>query len=221
MKKLLLCAASVGVLLMATGPAASANVLANPGFESPVAAPEYYGAGGWVAFGNAFTTAANPCLVPNSGAQLLKMFGNFSGGFNVTGIFQAFATTPGEQWSLSSHSRFCSDDPMIGNHVSGGTGNWVVQKIAFFDAADAEIGFAAAESVILDGSFAVNTWHNNAPIVGTAPAGAVLVRAFLLYLQNENNFDGGAAQIDDVDFSVVTPIPVESTTWSSLKSLYR
>lgn len=203
-------------LISTTGSNASAqNVLANPGFE---AGPVGFGAPGWTTFGNGFTEAADPCLVPHSGTQLMKMFGTFNP-FGVSGIFQEFPTVPGEQWALSAHSRHCSDDPMLGDHVNGGAGNWVVQKIAFFDASNVEIGAAAVESTILDGSFPINTWFNNTAIVGTAPAGCVKLQAFVLYLQP--GFDGGAAQIDDVSLTNVTPTPVDGTSWGHVKSLYR
>jgi hypothetical protein len=147
------------------------------------------------------------------------MFGTFTGGFNVSGVFQEFVSVPGDIWQMSSSARHWSGDPMIG--IGAGsctpncTDNWVVQKIAFFDAGNTEIG--AAESVILDGTFATDTWHDAAPIVGIAPAGTVKVQALILYLQPL--FDGGAAHIDDVDFRMGN-VPVEPSTWGKVKALY-
>lgn len=175
--------------------AASANVLANPGFES--------GLTGWFPFGNAFAEASNPpAIVPHSGNGVAKMFGNFSGGFNVTGLFQEFATTPGTAWTMSCFSRHFSGDAMVGGGAPNS--NWAVMKLAFFDASNVEIGSAAVERTILNGTFPTDTWINNAPITGNAPVGAVKVQAFLLYLQPQ--FDGGAAQFDDVDL-VSSPVP--------------
>ncbi len=202
------CSAVLLLLLAAPATNASAqNVLANPGFES--------GLTGWTPFGNAYAEASNPPqFVPLSGTGLASMFGNFSGGFNVTGIFQEFACSPGDQWQISSNARFWSGDPMIGSQAAGG--NWVVQKMAFFDASNAEIG--GAESIILDGSYTADVWHPAAPVVGVAPAGTVKVQALILYLQPA--FDGGAAHVDDVEFVNVTSVPVEETTWGHVKSLY-
>lgn len=170
---------------------ASANLIVNPGFESGLA--------GWTGFGNAFAeVAAPPVVEPYSGNGVAKMFGNFSGGFNVSGIFQEFPAVAGQAWSMDSYSRFSSADPMIGTGPA--TSNWAVMKLAFFDAGNVEIG--NAESVILSGTFAADVWHDNAPINAIAPANTVKVQAFLLYLQPA--FDGGAAQFDDV---VVTPAP--------------
>ena len=216
-KNLLPRIASVGLLLgllSANGSTAfAANVLINPGFElGPAPAG---GAGpGWITFGNVFTEVPNPCIVPFAGNQLCKMFGTFPG---VSGMFQDFPTTPGQQWAISSHSRYCSDDPMRGSQAT--QGNFVVQKLTFWINGATEVPSAAVESTILDGTFAVNTWFNNAPTVGTAPAGCTFVRAFILYVQP--NFDGGAAQIDDVSLENVTPVPADGTSWGRVKSLYR
>lgn len=216
-KNLLPRIASVGLLLALLGgtgsSASAANVLVNPGFEDgPAPAP---GAGpGWIAFGNVFTEVPNPCIVPFAGNQLAKMFGTFPG---VSGMFQDFPTAPGQKWALSSHSRFCSDDPMVGSQAGGN--NFVVQKLTFWADPSNEIPSAAVESTILDGSYAVNTWFTNAATVGVAPDGCTFVRAFILYVQPQ--FDGGAAQIDDVSLENITPVPAEGASWGRVKALYR
>jgi uncharacterized protein (TIGR03382 family) len=182
---------AVGALVAGLSSTAMGNVLANPGFEA--------GLSGWSAFGNAFAETTNPpAIQPLSGSGVAKLFGNFSGGFNVTGIFQEFATTPGTSWTMDSYSRHFSGDAMVG--VGLPNDNWAVMKIAFFDAGNAEIG--AAERVILDGTFATDVWHDNLSITGIAPAGTVKLQAFLLYLQPA--FAGGAAQFDDVSL-IPTP----------------
>jgi len=213
-------AACVGMLLVAGATAASAqNVLANAGFESPRIAAEIYGAGtGWTVFGNVYLEPASfGCMEPASGRQLLKMFGNFSGGFNVTGIFQEFPTLPGDVWTFSCKTRSRSCDPMIGHGAPDG--NWVVQRIAFFDAHHAEIGWAAVESTVLNGDFPRDVWLSNPPISGTAPLGAVKMQALILFLQP--GFDSGAAQVDDASLEVTHPVPAQATTWGKIKSLYR
>ena len=176
---------AVAALLCGATSAFAQNLLMNPGFED--------GLNGWNVFGNAFPETANPPeIVPFEGDGVAKMFGNFSGGFDVTGIFQEFDAAPGQTWEMDAYSRHFSGDAMTGNGAPDS--NWVVMKIAFKDAADAEIG--AAEGTILDGTFATDTWFDNAAISGIAPAGTTQVEAFILYLQPGN--DGGAAQIDNV-----------------------
>ena len=174
--------------------AAAQNLLSNADFEA--------GLTGWSSFGNAFAESANPpANVPLSGTQLCSMFGNFSGGFNVSGIFQSFPATDGDSFTIDAWSRQSSGDPLAG--IGAPNDNWVVMKMAFFDAGGTEIG--AAEGTILDGNSPTDTWIDNAPVTGTAPAGSASVQALILYLQPGNA--GGAAKIDDVSFEGGTPPP--------------
>ena len=178
------------------------NVLANPGFEG--------GLEGWTTFGNAFhEVAAPPAIVPQSGSGLLKMFGNFSGGFNVSGAFQTFGAAEGQTFTLDAASRHFSGDSLQGSGPA--SDNWVVMKIAFFDAGGSEI--AGAEELILDGDSPTDTWIDNNAVSGTAPAGTRTVQALLLYLQPA--FDGGAAYFDDVVFSVDGSCNGQGATWTN------
>jgi hypothetical protein len=199
--------ACVGVFALATA-AAAANVLVNPGFENGLA--------GWGVFGNAYAEVANPPhFVPYAGNGLVSMFGNWWGVFNVSGIFQEFATCPGDEWTFSCKSRHWSGDPMTADGVDD---NWVVQKIAWFDASNAEIG--GVESRILDGTYPVDTWFDNNAIVGVAPPGAVKMQALVLYLQPL--WDGGAAHIDNCELLYVGgPSATEPSTWGEIKTLFK
>ncbi len=209
----LLRVAVVTLAILFVGSTASAqNLLTNPGFEDG-AAPAAGAGPGWTSFGNVFTEASFPL----SGSQTCKMFGNFSGNFDVTGIFQEFACSAGEEFQLSSNAYYSSDDQIIG--VGPTDDNWVVQKITFFDGSGVELAAAASESIILDGTFAADTWHAAAPITATAPAGAATVQALVLYLQPFD--DGGAAFIDDVVFENITPVSNDEGSFGKVKSLYQ
>jgi len=209
-------AACVVMFLMVSATSATAqNMLANPGFEVGPA-------GGvpptdWGAFGNAYQEpTVSPQFVPHSGSQLCSMYGNFWGSFNVSGIFQEFPTGEGGEWTMSCWTRHWSGDPMIGSQAEGG--NWVVQKIAFFDAEGVEIG--GVESIILDGTYATDVWHYSGELVGIAPPNTVAVQALVLYLQPL--WDGGAAHIDDVTFEYTEgTVGVENSTWGAIKALDR
>lgn len=194
------------VAVLASG--AWANMLVNPGFED--------GLNGWGYFGNVYHEHANPPqFVPYEGNCLISMFGNWSWPWNVSGIFQEFSTCPGDQWSLSAKSRHWSGDPLIGPGAPWF--NWVVQKIAWFDANHVEIG--GVESTILDGTFPTDIWFNNEPIVGVAPQGAVSMQALVLYIQPAT--DPGAAHIDYVELLYLGgPSATESSTWGGIKRLY-
>lgn len=201
----IICAAVLVVAMAA--PAYAQNLLTNPGFED--------GLNGWGVFGNAYAETTSPDFVPYEGNGLCSMFGNFWGVFNVTGIFQEFPTGEGATWELSCVSKNPGVDPMIG--LGATDYNWVVQKIAFFDAANTEIG--AAEFIICDGTYMVDIWNVNPVTVGVAPAGTVKVQALVLYLQPL--MDGGACHIDNVVFeNTGGPVPVENSSWGKIKSLY-
>lgn len=178
---------TLALLTLACGASAAlaGNLLTNPGFED--------GFNGWSAFGNAYREANNPPqFEAYEGEGLVSMFGNWSGGFNVSGIFQEFPAAAGQAWTMDAYSRHWSGDAMFGSGAPDS--NWVVMKLAFFDAGNAEIG--AAERTILDGTFATDVWHDNDAVTGIAPAGTVKVQSLILYLQPL--FDGGAAHIDNV-----------------------
>ena len=164
------------------------NMLANPSFES--------GLSGWSSFGNASAEVSNPpSIVPRTGNQVSKMYGNFWGSFNVTGIFQQFPASPGQTFTLDCWSWQWDGDPMLG--VGAPNDNWVVMKIAFFDGGGTAIG--GAEQTILDGNFPQNTWIDNSPVSGTAPAGTANVQALILFLQP--GVAGGSGCFDDVSFT--------------------
>lgn len=187
----------IALTVVALATVASAqNLLADPGFESGVlGAPT-----GWQPFGNAVPGAANPpANVPRTGNWELVMFGNFSGGFDVSGVFEEFPCAPGDVFEMDCWSRHFSGDALVGGGPPAD--NWAVMKISFFDVGGNEIMAAASEAIILDGTSPTDTWIDNAPIQGTAPAGAVAVQALILFLQPANA--GGALHADDVEFSAV------------------
>ncbi|HMA76510.1 MAG TPA: hypothetical protein VKO43_04310 [Candidatus Krumholzibacteriaceae bacterium] len=210
-KKIIVC---VITLLMVTAVSVSAqNLLLNPGFENGPA-------GGvsptdWTAFGNAYQEGSYDPFYPHSGTQLCSMYGNWSGPYNVSGIFQEFTCSEGDEYEMACWARYSSNDPMIGSQAEGG--NWMVQKIAFFDAGNNEIH--AVESIILDGSFTADTWHYSGGINATAPANTVKVQALVLYIQPDA--DGGAGHVDDVAFGEAGTVPTEKTSWGKIKSMVK
>jgi len=178
------------VLVVAGAAAPAQNLLADPGFESGLA--------NWNSFNNAYGEAANPpAIVPHTGNGVAKLYGNWWGSFNVSGVFQQFPANPGDNFMMDCWSRHYSGDALTGvGAANPSDDNWVVMKMAFFDSGGMEIG--GAERTILDGTFATDHWHDNAPVCGTAPAGTTSVQALILYLQPL--FDGGAVLVDDCYF---------------------
>jgi len=178
------------VSVCALAGAASANVLANPSFED--------GLNGWTPFGNVFAES----VTPRTGNGDAKMFGNFSGGFNVSGLFQTFSATPGQLWQFDGYVRHNTGDALVGIGADNAAAdNWVVLKFEFRDAANNVTG--SVEQNVLDGRTPTDQWFGHS-ISLTAPANTQSIWAFFLYLQPQ--FAGGAVLIDDASLQVV-PAP--------------
>lgn len=205
--------AALPVLLVAAGPANAANVLVNPGFESPPAAPnvEYFGAGdGWTSFGGGIFTVTSAVVPPNSGDQALKMFGGC-----CSGAYQQFPTSPGQTWNGGVWMRNDNNDQMAGGQVAavniewiqadGSTQSTIVPFISngTFTAADAP----------------VDTWTLQT-ITGAAPADAAFARLVVITGDFLPGGPGGAPFFDDAFFEVMA-VPVEETSFGRIKALYR
>ncbi len=202
-------AACVVMVLLATVTTASAqNYLVNPGFET---GPTGGVPASWTGFGNVYTERDNGGqFVAYEGSKLVSIYGNWSGPWNVTGIFQEFSSTEGDHWSLKVNSRHWSGDPVSG-------GNFVVQKIVFKDASDVEIG--AAETVILNAASATDTWFVNAPVTAIAPAGTDHVEAMILYVQELDA--GGAGHVDAAELLYLGVVATDESTWGAIKAQYK
>jgi hypothetical protein len=216
LQKRLMSAALISVVLLACGSVAmAANWLTNPGFES--------GTDGWTLFNNAFVvteTPGPPAVVACSGSGILKMYGNWSGPYNVSGAFQEFPSYEGDIWVMASVARWNTDDYLGGafcGDVACYPNNFVVQKVVFFDAAHVEIPGTAVEAQIIHGGYAPDQCHQAPAITATAPAGTVYVQALILFVQPTD--EGGAAFVDDVFFGLFD-VPTESATWGAIKQLY-
>lgn len=191
---IVMAAVAAGTLGWARSTDAAVGLLANPGFEN--------GAGGgslagWSTFGNAVPEGTPNSVPTHSGDGVAKQYGNFwgPGAFNVTGVYQKLPATPGATYALDVFTYQAGNDSLVGK------ANWAVAKVAFFDAADQEIPGAFNEVRVMDGTFAVDTWIDNPAATAVAPANAVQVGAYLMFLQPNN--EGGAVLFDDASLSVV------------------
>ncbi|MDX2131836.1 MAG: hypothetical protein SFY69_07275 [Planctomycetota bacterium] len=160
-------------------PVTSTGVV-NPGFES-TAGNTF---AGWTKFGNVFPDSS----FVRTGSVACKMFGNFTGGENASGVFQDFAASPGQTWTGSAFAGTVANDRV-------GPGNFAVLNIEWRDATNQLISFDTA-SAVTEAS-PTNTWLP-VTVQGTAPAGTVVARIVLLHIQPA--FSGGAVWWDDVTF---------------------
>lgn len=185
MKKML----AVGLL---TGAAlASQAAIVNGSFELGNGAD----ANDWIRFGNAYREDD----ASRTGLHSMKMFGNFTGGFNVTGAFQNFAIAPGQSATAKGYGMTLSGDKMSG-------ANWALLKLIYRDAGDNDLAFS--ESMFIDANTTPDVWHELTMSLGPAPAGTAKGSLFMLFLQPE--VAGGSAFFDDLEVNVV-PEPATMT----------
>jgi hypothetical protein len=210
LKTVLGVALALGLLVAGS---VSANVLTNPGFESPatpVAPPEYYGAGsGWTSFGGGIYTISSAVGVPpNSGNQLLKLFGGC-----CSGAFQQFPCVPGDTWNGGVWMRNDTHDPMGGGQVAAVNIEWIQ--------ADG-VTNSTIIPFISNGTFTAasprNVWTLQT-ITGVAPADAAFARLVVITGDFLPGGPGGAPFFDDAFFEVLG-VPAEESTWGQIKSLY-
>ena len=221
LKTLLQRATVVGVYLLMTGTAlaisdsvANANVLGNPGFESPVipaGPPEYYGAGSaWTSFGGGIYTVGAVVAPPHSGGQLLKTFGGC-----CSGAFQQFPAVPGQLWNGGVWMLNYTGDPMTGGQVGAVNIEWIK--------ADG-VTQSSITPFISNGTFTAasprNTWTLQ-PISGIVPGDAAYVRLVVITGDFQPGGPGGAPFFDDAFLDVDQPVPAKGSTWGRIKTMYR
>jgi hypothetical protein len=203
---------ALALCLLVTG-SVSANVLTNPGFESPVtpvAPPEYWGAGnGWTSFGGGIYTISSVVgIPPNTGNQLLKLFGGC-----CSGAFQQFPCLPGDTWNGGVWMRNDTLDPMGNGQVAAVNIEWIQAD-------------GVTQSTIIpyisNGTFTAaspqNVWTLQT-ITGVAPADAAFARLVVITGDFLPGGPGGAPFFDDAFFENLS-VPTEETTWGQIKSLY-
>lgn len=177
----------------------AANLIGNPGFESPVipggGPPEYYGAGSsWTPFGAVYTIGS-VVAPPHAGNQSLKVFGGC-----CSGAFQQFPALPGQTWNGGVWMLNDSRDLMGGGQVAAVNIEWI----------RADGANSAIIPFISNGTFTaaspVDTWTLQT-ITGVAPADAVFARLVLITGDFLPGGPAGAPKFDDAFFELV-PIPI-------------
>ncbi len=180
--------------------------LLNAGFENQGVG---FGLGEWTVFGNCYTEATTP----RTGANVGKMFGNFTGSFNVSGAYQDLAAQPGQVWELDVFTRHNTGDAIAG------TQNYATISIEFYDGGGALL--QDVESTVLSAASSLDNWIDNAPLSSTAPAGTATARCVISFVQPANGFEGGAALFDDASFRVVGGPPSVDLTQFGLTARFK
>jgi len=165
-------------------PVTETNVLTNPSFDTDLS--------GWNAFGNAYYDGRSWAVRTPTGS--CKLYGTFSVG-NDSGIFQQVATTAGSIWKLGTNvMTTCVESP-----IKPLNSNVVVANLTFKDSNGAIVG--TAEKVILSGdTVQLGTWTSD-ELIAEAPAGTDSVAAYILFVQDPDVLEDGAAWVDDLVLS--------------------
>jgi hypothetical protein len=166
--------------LVENTPTAEPNMLVNPSFNTDLS--------GWTAFGNAYYEGRNWAHLTSTGS--CKLYGTFVAGLD-SGVFQQLPATPGSIWKFNINvMTSCRESP-----IQTGNSNVVVANLLFKDAAGGDLG--TSEAVILGDTAPLGTWTNHT-VYGTAPAGTDSIAAYVLFVQDDEVLDQGAAWIDDL-----------------------
>ena len=184
------CVGLVALMLVAAGSAkASANLLANPGFENPVlGGGDTFGAVGWTVFGGGTYTIKTS---PHAGDNAFKTFGVTSG------AYQEFATTPGQSWQGGAWILNPSFDAMSGAQIAAVNIEWRDASSNLISFTSSPGGLSASSP---QGSTAAD--YKYAAVSGVAPAGAATAR-FVLLTGAFGAPGGGAPFFDDATFAAV------------------
>ncbi len=171
-------------------PVTEPNMLVNPSFDTDLS--------GWTAFGNAYYDGRNWAQLTSTGS--CKLYGTFVAGLD-SGIFQQFAATPGSSWKFDVNAMTsCRESP-----IQAGNSNVVVANLLFKDAAGAPLG--TAESVILGDTAPIGSWTEHT-LMAVAPAGTDSVAAYILFVQDDEVLDQGAAWVDDASLYDISMVGV-------------
>ena len=192
-----------------------ANLLSNPGFETGTLAD-------WTAFGNSrgnvgIQNIANRPV--HNGTNLLKVYGQFNGSLNQSGIYQDVSASAGQSFAANGWLLTPSDDAIAGTNAA-----WM--EISFRDAATNVLSLYRSAYVTTNTppglwlNFAVTNQYNPASfaLIGSAtnlvaPANASFARCRLVFQQPA--MAAGSVLFDDLKLSAagttLVPVPVAAT----------
>lgn len=151
---------------------------------------------GWGTFGSEGhnVSVANEAVL--DGDASLKLFGQFSGSNNFSGVTQSISVQAGDEVTAAANAFIRAADSLAGSE------NEVLMKIEFYNTWNGRYGtsdmLAEIPLLIADGATANNEWNDHI-LTSLAPAEAVEARLAFVFAQP--NFEGGAVHIDGVSFA--------------------
>lgn len=168
------------------------SLLINPGFDNASGSLS-----GWGTFGNAISNVTANAQLANDGSHALKIYGQFNGSSNVSGVYQSVPVSEGQSLRAEASAITPSWDTLFGKS------NGVTMKIEFYSDVGAASGsgglLGEVSQLIHDGSTAENIWFDHT-LEAVVPQGAVEAR--LLFEFQQPGSDNGAIWIDSASLVV-------------------
>lgn len=202
-----------------------ASLLTNPGFESGVISNSA-SLPGWQKYGaNVYNMSDS--AVSHSGTNFLKVYQNFNGSVNYSGVYEDYISGPGAAYSAAGWAYTASNDALAGQNVA-----WI--EVTFRDAAANILALYRSALIttnsIATGSFPEGRWNNlpltnqydpntfqvtNTPSQIVAPAGTLFLR-YQLVFQGDARNSAGSIYFDDLDLVRTSSAPYGdmNITWS-------
>jgi hypothetical protein len=196
--------AAVGVIgTITTG--ASANLLANPGFEDPITFDGPPFVGSWEGFnGGAPAISGNATLMPRSGAQHLELV--LASAFNFAGAFQDVVVTAGDPVNFSVYAK-----DLLGTNGAG-----VEMRLEYRNSvSNTEV---SRTPNLVPGSLGMD--YELISLNGTVPAGADLVRA-VFAIQSFGGVVNQSIYVDDASFVIPEPASLALVSMAGAMMLRR
>lgn len=151
----------------------------------------------WTTFGNSIGNVLVQSEAVLAGDKSLKLYGQFSGEPNTSGVSQGITVEQGDELTASLSALVRSADSIAG------TANVAEMKIEFYNEHGGAFGSASflgeEKLLVADGATPNDQWLNR-QLIGVAPAGAVEARLVLQFTQGAGG--GGAVHIDSVAFGI-------------------
>jgi hypothetical protein len=145
----------------------------------------------WTVFGNAIGNVSPADEAVLDGEYSLKLYGQFNGPNNYSGVSQGISVAAGDVVRASASTFIDSLDSIAG------TGNEVVMKIEFFNEFGGAFGtpdlISQSQITIANGGSEQDVWLDH-ELVETAPSGAVEARLVFYFYQPGNQ--SGAVHLD-------------------------
>jgi hypothetical protein len=169
-------------LAAGAGSAAQGQIL-NAGFETAGTNGAVFA--NWIDFGNGGPNIFRSSEVVRTGAFSAKIFGQFSGDFNVSGFFQDKTTTVDQVWDAQAYFQHITGDALAGTNV-------VAMNVEFRASNGDLLEYWGVDA--LTAATPRNAWQLGS-VLAVAPDEAVTARLAFLFVQPD--IEAGAGHIDD------------------------